>query len=82
MVSSVRIPVRHDRSLTKYGYSFKLLAGERRPALMAAVIQYGFGKVILKLNAIATLTKRTNPKASAAYRADISWLQQQQKQRR
>ena len=44
---------------------------------MAAVIQYGFGKVILKLNAIATLTKRTNPKASAAYRADIRYLQKQ-----
>lgn len=81
MISPVRIPIRHDRSLSKYGYSFKLLAGERRAALMAAVIQYGFGKVILKLNAIATLTKRTNPKASAAYRADINWLQQQ-KQRR
>jgi len=76
-MTPIRIPVRHDRSLTKYGYSFKLLAGERRPALMAAVIQYGFGKVILKLNAIATLTKRTNPKASAAYRADIRYLQKQ-----
>jgi hypothetical protein len=75
--STVRIPIRHDGSLTKYGYSTKAVAAARRAALMAAVVQYGWGKVILKLNAIAILTKRTAPKASGVYRADIKWLQKQ-----
>ena len=60
--------------LGKHGYATKLSASERRTALDSAVGEYGAHRVLRRLNAIKTLSKRTNPKVSKKYFQDMKWV--------
>ncbi len=62
-------------TLGQFGYSSKLSAKERYQALKKAVKKLGSGTIIKKLNAIAILNKRTNPKISEIFRKDLAWIQ-------
>ncbi len=61
--------------LQKYGYSYKLPETQRREALRKAVSAFGPLSTYRKLDAVAKLSERTNPKASQAFSADRDWIQ-------
>lgn len=82
--STVHIPIKHTHSLSKHGYSTKLAASERRAALVEAVseqkalkgtLRRAYAYVIHKLSALSTLSKRTNPRASAKFKQNMRWVQ-------
>jgi hypothetical protein len=60
--------------LIKYGYSFRLPAELRRNALKRAISEYTALGVYRKLDAVAKLSVRVNPKASKRFAADRDWL--------
>ena len=60
--------------LRQYGYSYKLPEMNRRAALTRAVRAYGPLGTYRKLNAVAKLTLRTSPQASAAFANDRNWV--------
>ena len=60
--------------LAKYGYSFRRKTEPRRAALKEAVKHYGLLGVYRKLDAVAKLTKRINPRASEVFTADREWV--------
>lgn len=68
------IKIKHKGSLTSLGYSTKEPSTERHKALNKAVKKYGEGEVVKKLNAVAILTKNTNPKVSKTFKADIKYV--------
>ena len=60
--------------LTKLGYSSRFPEEIRHKALQKAVIVYGALGVYRKLDAVAKLSARTIPTASAIYTADREWI--------
>jgi hypothetical protein len=60
--------------LKKYGYSYKNSNAQRRAALKQAVQAYGKLGVYRKLNAVAKLTERTIPNASAVFTKNRNWV--------
>ena len=60
--------------LKKYGYSYKNSNAQRRAALREAVHAYGKLGVYRKLNAVAKLTERRIPDASATFRKNRDWV--------
>ena len=62
--------------LQKYGYSYKLPETQRREALRKAVGAFGPLSTYRKLDAVAKLSERTNPKAAQVFSADRNWIQQ------
>lgn len=60
--------------LKQYGYSYKLPEVNRRSALTKAVQAYGPLGTYRKLNAVAKLTLRTSPAASATFANDRNWV--------
>lgn len=60
--------------LTKLGYSSRYPEDQRHKALQKAVLAYGALGVYRKLDAVAKLSVRTIPKASAVYSADRDWI--------
>lgn len=63
--------------LTKFGYSTKAPEGTRKNALRKAIGAYGALSTYRKLNAVAKLTRKSNPKASHVYKDDREWLRSQ-----
>lgn len=62
--------------LSKYGYGYKLPEADRRFALQQAIKEYGPLSTYRKLNAVAKLSVRSNPKASVSFAADRNWIRQ------
>ena len=60
--------------LKKYGYSYKLPENQRRAALQRAISKMGALNTYRKLNAVAKLSERAAPAASAAFGADRNWI--------
>ena len=60
--------------LIRYGYSYRLSDAKRRVALKQAIKQYGVLGVYRKLNAVAKLSLRTAPDASAIFAKDRNWI--------
>lgn len=72
----VKIIIKHKGDLTKYGYSAKIKAKDRRVALLKAVIEKrDFTGIIKKLNALTILQKNTSPKNSKIFHSDMKFLQ-------
>lgn len=72
--SKVRIPVRKNGMLKKYGFSSKLPDQERHKSLERAVQEYGALSVFRKLNAISTFNKNKNPALASKFNADKNWI--------
>lgn len=60
--------------LRKFGYSYKLPEEQRRSALQRAISKMGALDTYRKLNAVAKLSERTAPAASASFSADRNWI--------
>lgn len=60
--------------LIKYGYQYRLSDTLRHRALKQAIEQYGALTVYRKLNAVAKLSTRTAPDASAIFGRDRNWV--------
>lgn len=65
-----------EGELSQFGYAnvVKKSAKTRRAALKKAVARYGSLSVRRKLQAVATYTKRTSPRASKVFKSDIAWI--------
>ena len=63
--------------LAKHGYSYKAPEDTRKTALRKAIGEFGALSTYRKLNAVAKLTERTNPKAAAVFKGDRNWIQTQ-----
>ncbi len=73
--SSRVIKLTHEGSLKKYGYSTKETTSKRHNALLKAAKNYSYSKVIEKLVALKTLSKKSNPSIAKKVSADIKGLQ-------
>ena len=62
--------------LIKYGYSYRLSDSARHKALDNAVKAYGALSVYRKLDAVAKLSLRTAPDASAIFAKDRIWIEE------
>lgn len=60
--------------LMKYGYSYKKTDLQRHEALRRAVKEFGVLGVYRKLNAVAKLSVRAAPRASAIFKKDRDWV--------
>lgn len=60
--------------LAKHGYSYKKAELDRHEALRKAVKEFGALGVYRKLNAVAKLSVRAAPKASAVFKKDRDWV--------
>jgi hypothetical protein len=76
------IPPLKKGELTKHGYNIKKSDVSRHRALNKAIKTSGGNQskkktlsVMRKLNAVKTLTKRTQPKNSKKYSKDMKWIQ-------
>ena len=65
-----------EGELSQFGYTnvVKKSVKSRRSALKKAVNRYGSLSVRRKLQAVATYTKRTSPRASKVFKSDIAWI--------
>jgi hypothetical protein len=65
-----------EGELSQFGYAnvVKKSAKTRRVALKKAVARYGSLSVRRKLQAVATYTKYTSPRASKVFKSDIAWI--------
>jgi hypothetical protein len=63
--------------LIRYGYQYRLADKVRHGALKKAIKQYGRLSVFHKLDAIAKLSKRTAPDASAIFSRNRDWVASQ-----
>ena len=71
------IPPLNKGKLRAYGYSTSLGPTARRIALKRAITFYGRNSVLRKLNAVKVLTRNTNPRVSAVFGKDLTWIQKQ-----
>jgi hypothetical protein len=60
--------------LIKYGYQYRLSDLTREKALKKAIAAYGAMSVYHKLDAVAKLSLRTSPDASAIFERDRDWV--------
>ena len=70
----VRIHLSHPGSLKEFGYTPSAPAPSRHRALAAAARMLGRGDVVHKLNALAVLTKTTQPHNHYIYLADMKFV--------
>lgn len=68
------IPKLKKGKLSDLGWSAKLPANERLPALNKSVRKYGYASTIQSLNAIAVLNKRTNKEVAWVAKSDMEYL--------
>jgi hypothetical protein len=60
--------------LLKHGYTYRKSDLERHEALRKAAKEFGALGVYRKLNAVAKLSKRTEPKISSVFKKDRDWV--------
>jgi hypothetical protein len=63
-----------EGELLKHGYTYRLPIEYRHVAIRRAVDEYGPLSVYRKLNAVAKLSVRTAPAASAVFSKDREWV--------
>ena len=63
-----------EGTLSKFGYSTKAKLTRRHSAIHKAVQSEGPLPIFRKLNAVATLTKRTSRKTSRRFLKDRNWV--------
>ena len=73
--SSRVIKITHEGSLKKFGYSTKESTAKRHNALLKAAKNYSYSKVIEKLVALRTLSKKSDPSVSKKVSVDIKEMQ-------
>ena len=73
--SPVRIKVRKEGALGKYGYHSSDSAEVRHRALRKASRGSTPVEIVRRLNAIAVLNKNRKPRLAAKFRADMHWIQ-------
>lgn len=62
-------------ALHRYGYDPDNSEASRHSALDRAVRAEGLSKIVKRLNAVRVFTKNTNPRLSAKYNADMSYIE-------
>lgn len=67
-------PISRKGELKRYGYSYKLPEDQRRAALQRAIAKMGALNIYRKLDAIAKLSERSAPAASASFSTDRNWI--------
>ena len=67
-------PISRKGELKRYGYSYKLPEDKRRAALQRAIAKMGALNIYRKLDAIAKLSERAAPAASASFTTDRNWI--------
>lgn len=70
------IGVLRKGELAKHGYTdvADMSVSARHAALARAIDEFGSLGVWRKLNAVAVYTKRTSPRSSARFKADMEWI--------
>jgi hypothetical protein len=63
--------------LMKHGYTYRKPVDERHSALRKAVKEFGPLGVYRKLNAVAKLSSRTEPKISKVFKNDRNWVRRE-----
>jgi hypothetical protein len=63
--------------LLKHGYTYRKSTDERHSALRKAVKEFGPLGVYRKLNAVAKLSSRTEPKIAKVFKADRNWVKEE-----
>jgi hypothetical protein len=74
------IHLKRNDALKKYGYSTKLSSSKRMEALIKACKAYTYKSVALKISALHTLQKNTNPKVAKIFEEDLKHLQEWRKE--
>lgn len=72
--SKVRIPVLHEGTLSKYGYSLSKTRTGRRKALKHAVDKYGYSKVMKKVNLLYIYNMNKHPSIAKKVQGDKKFL--------
>lgn len=73
------IHLKRNDDLKKFGYSTKLSSSKRMEALIKACKAYTYKSVALKISALHTLQKNTNPKVAKIFADDLKHLQEWRK---
>lgn len=73
------IHLKRNDDLKKFGYSTKLSSSNRMEALIKACKAYTYKSVALKISALHTLQKNTNPKVAKIFADDLKHLQEWRK---
>jgi hypothetical protein len=76
-MSDVKIKLKRNCSLSKYGYALNITGAKRHKALRAAISEFGTSYVIKKLNVLA-IYRKNDPKKKSQYtvlRSDIAYVQ-------
>lgn len=63
--------------LLKHGYTYRKSSDERHAALRKAAKEFGPLGIYRKLNAVAKLSSRTEPKIAKVFKADRNWVKQE-----
>ena len=63
--------------LLKHGYTYRKSSNDRHSALRKAAKEFGPLGVYRKLNAVAKLSKRTEPKIAQVFKADRNWVKEE-----
>jgi len=69
-----RIGILRRGDLKKYGYRYDLPLEARRQSLEKAMKHYGVLETWQKLNAIANISKTTNPVPASVFHQDATWV--------
>lgn len=69
-----RIGILRRGDLKKYGYRYDLPLEARRKSLEKAIKHYGVLETWQKLNAIANISKTTNPVPASVFQQDAAWV--------
>jgi len=72
--TGARIGPLRKGELIKYGYSYRLSDKMRHEGLVKAIKAYGALETYRKLDAVAKLSKRAAPDASAIFAMDRDWV--------
>jgi hypothetical protein len=72
--SKVRIPVRKEDFLKRYGYGVYESEKVRHSALTQAVQAYGASSVVKKLNVLMIFNKNNHPALSKKFAKDRDWV--------
>lgn len=72
--SKVRIPVRKENFLTRFGYGAYKSESVRHSALTKAVKAYGASSVVKKLNVLVIYNKNNQPQLSKLFAEDRDWV--------
>lgn len=74
---NVSIPMKNSGSLKKFGFSLKETFAKQHEALAKAVMEYGKGKVMDKLNALRVMFKNKDPDYSEELESDMQFVRRE-----